>query len=257
MFSSRERTGRALGAFLRMTDAEAPWDLALRAFTLHMLEGRAPRHFARSDLQPLLSQSLARLQAVPLTFPTTLTPNQGQARLDAYYLLHLRDLPHCPLHLPSFQRFIRRLQEDERALSAWIMVSMARAAGLPVADPFHGEPPPGLGPPMSLYWHVHRILIASDFLHRPPPVAPWESSVAALVAAIPWIVAGNFVDLACELLLCLQVLGAAGAEQHLLLRDLIVAHQAADGTVRDPLMTAYAPQSAAHTTAAALVALWR
>ncbi|AKI99679.1 D-aminopeptidase dipeptide-binding protein DppA [Archangium gephyra] len=113
-----EAVDRALGAFLSLTQGEDDESRALRALTLHMLEGHAPGAFARRGLGPTLEAAVAALAEVPLALPDGLSPDVGMARVDAWYVRRERGLPHAPLEpspcAPTWSTWLTRATASTR-----------------------------------------------------------------------------------------------------------------------------------------------
>src|SRR5262245_31202171 len=82
-----------LQAFLRNTSNDKERNRALRALTLHMLEGHTPRFFHDASLQPVLQSAVEALKEIPMIFESGLHQEDGMARMDAWYVLQQRGQP--------------------------------------------------------------------------------------------------------------------------------------------------------------------
>jgi D-amino peptidase len=249
---------RALEALLARTDranGADDWARALRALTLHMLEGHAPAFFAAHQLGPVLAQAQRDLVSIPIEFPLALEPEQALARLDAVYVLHERGSPVRP-DGDALARYIVAWR-DRDPLHAWLMGELGRQIGLP--------PPPPPERPFrpdhrirDLYRVTHLFLLATRYLRHPLPATSWESFTEQLLLAAPVLVEQGFLDLAAEVAICLQLAGEDHAPERSRILAALAVHQRADGSViqlGDPDLDAQQRfRDETHCTAAALLA---
>jgi D-amino peptidase len=238
-----EALERALGAFLSMTEGQDDEARALRALTLHMLEGHAPGAFARRGLLPTLEAAVAALAEVPLALPDGLSPDVGMARVDAWFVRRERGLPHTPLQPNLLRAYLEHLEGEGHGLHAWLLGEMAATCGLDVRLSFPARAMRERSRVADLYWLTHLYLLDTRYLRaapRHPDAVAWTEE---LLVATPWVVAQGNADLGAELAFCLQGLGEAGGGAHEALLALLEAQQQPEGCFED-----------AHATAGALIA---
>src|SRR5690349_18854429 len=121
-----QEASRALRAFLELTASGSEQHRALRALTLHMLEGYTPRLFERWKLGPSLQEAVRELERIPVAFPLELSEDDGLARVDVVYILHERNLP-APLPEPeAFMRYLQHLDEQGASIYAWLMGELVK-----------------------------------------------------------------------------------------------------------------------------------
>jgi D-amino peptidase len=239
-----EATERALRAFLSLTEGGDEESRALRALTLHMLEGHAPGVFARLGLGATLEAAVAALAEVPLALPFGLPAEVGMSRVDAWYVLRERGLPHGALEPEVLRAYLEYLNGQEEGLHAWLLGEMAATCGLDVRLSIPERPFRATWRLADLYWLTHLYLLDTRYLRVPlkdPGAAAWTEE---LLVATPWVVEQGQVDLAAEVAFCLQCAGEAGGGAHPILLSLLLEHQQPDGAMED-----------AHATAGALLAL--
>ena len=241
--SRTEAVDRALGAFLSLTAGEDDEARALRALTLHMLEGHAPGAFARRGLGPTLEAAVAALAEVPLALPDGLSPDVGMARVDAWYVRRERGLPHTSLEPYLLRAYLEHLDGEGHGLHAWLLGEMAATRGLDVRLSIPARAMRELSRVADLYWLTHLYLLDTRYLRaapRHPDATAWTEE---LLIATPWVVEQGNVDLGAELAFCLQCVGEAEGGAHEALLALLERHQLPDGRMED-----------AHATAGALLA---
>ncbi len=249
----------ALAGFLQATVRGDEFGRALRALTLHMLEAHAPGFFARCGLGPMLRDALVALEAMPVSFTPWLHPDLGMARLDALYVLREQGRPR-DVRAPEFDAWLDRVWTVS-PLHAWLMSALGEALGLCRARKLPPEAMASFSREEELYWLTHLYLLETRYLRKVLPRPGWEARAERVLLASRWAVEGRRVDLGAELAFCLQLSGEETSEEHHRLLELLLAHQLADGTVRDPTprQEGRDPEDIvdldAHTTAAALVAL--
>jgi len=238
-----EAVDRTLAAFLSLTEGGDEEARALRALTLHMLEGHAPGAFARRGLGPTLEAAVAALAEVPLALPDGLSPDVGMARVDAWYVRRERGLPHARLEPYLLHAYLEHLDNEGHGLHAWLLGEMAATCGLDARLPIPARAMRDVSRVADLYWLTHLYLLDTRYLRAAPrhPDAPaWTEE---LLVATPWVVEQGDVDLGAELAFCLQCVGEAGGGAHEALLVLLEEHQQPDGCMED-----------AHATAGALLA---
>ena len=233
----------ALQAFLRLSSETDDESRALRALTLHMLEGHAPRTFARWGLTPVLETALAALREVPLELPLTLIPDHGMARVDAWFILRERNLPHETLEPQALSAYVRHLDAKGDIIYAWLLGEMAALAGLDVRLPIPHRHLQDESRLADLYWLTHLCLLDTRYLRHAPRSPHWAAWLEELTVASPWLVEGGHVDLGAEVAFCLQCGKESAGGAHASLLALLAAHQQPSGDLGD-----------AHATAAALLA---
>ncbi len=245
---------RALRAFLALTAREDEESRALRALTLHMLEGLAPGLFARWGLGPVLEEAVAALSLLPVAFPPGLSPDVGMARVDACYVRRERGLAH-PLPDPfAFKGYLEHLDAEGYGTHAWLLGELLAACGLDARLPF---PERALRPHsriLDMYWLTHLYLLDTRYLRRPlthPEAAGWTEE---LLLAVPWLIAHSHLDLGAEVAFCLQLAGEEGSGGHHALLEALARHQREDGRVLDGTMAEGTEDAGAHCTAAFLLA---
>jgi D-amino peptidase len=261
--SYRSQAERALPRFLEETAGAESWQRADRAFTLAMLSRLAPVTFAAAQLEPTLAEAVAALAAIPRDFPPGLPPPEAMARVDAAWLEH---------------QLGRGGTLDERSLAKYLAVAGSRygmfvwlLAELAAQVGFGGVPPVKVDPRArratarkeDLYCVTHLFMLETRYFARPVPRTPrFAALTEELIVAAPWAVAGEHVDLAAELVMCLAPAGELTSPEVRDLLALVAANQRPDGSVVDPSTAASkaaagadAARRYAHTTAAGLIAL--
>jgi D-amino peptidase len=230
---------RALESFLEQTH-DGEQELALRALTLHMLEGHAPRFFAAQQLGPVLDASVAALRVQPFDAPHD--EQLMMARLDAVYVLRERGRK-AEVDAGELQRCIAQVFARD-PIWGWLLGELAHQLGLPgrvtLADPRPFRRTHRLA---DLYWLTHLFLLETRYLHRPLPRPGFEAMTEEVLLAAPSAVAQGELDVAAELAFCMVVAGEANAPEHEHVLSALSAAQQRDGRVGD-----------AHGTAAALLA---
>lgn len=241
---------KSLGAFLALTAEPTDEARALRALTLHMLEGLAPRFFAEHDLTPTLDDALAAAADVPMGLGHLHDPDALQARIDAWYLRTLRGLPQEAPAPKTVLQALHRLNESGNAIFAWLLGELAAKAGVDARLEFPERPFRGESRVHDLYWVAHLVLLDTDYFAKPlrhPEASSW---LAALLAGAPWILAHRQWDLAGELVFCLAFAGESHAASIDALLALLRDGLKPDGAMSDGDDGA----PSAHATAAGLLA---
>ncbi|HSP78068.1 MAG TPA: M55 family metallopeptidase, partial [Myxococcaceae bacterium] len=253
--SSRAREAeRALGAFLSLTEGTSAEARALRALTLHMLESHAPRAFARWGLGPVLEAAVEALSSVPVALEPGLPPDEAQDRVDAWFVRRERGLPHPELAPAALRAYLEHLDEEGYGLYAWLLGEMAASCGVDVRLSIPERALRELSRLVELYWLTHLYLLDTRYLRAPLRDGRAAAWTEELLVATPWLLSEGHVDLAAEVAFCLQCAGEAGGGAHEALLSFLAAHQQADGRLSDETLDASAEESAAHATAAALLA---
>jgi len=251
--SRQEAAERALRAFLSLTEGASDASRALRALTLHMLEGHAPGFFARLGLRPVLEAAVMVLAQVPMELPPGLEPNDGMSRVDAWYVRHERGLSHAPPTEYTLRQYLQHLDGEGHGLYAWLLGELGAQCGVDMRLMFPERALRPYSHLMDLYWLTHLYLLDTRYLRHPlrsPQSAAWTEE---LLAATPWLVSERHVDLAAEFAFCLQCAGEQGGGAHEALLQLLAAHQQPDGRVLEAV-GGHAEEEAAHSTAGTLLA---
>lgn len=245
-----DKAKRALAAFLALTADDGDESRALKPLTLHMLEGMAPRFFARHALGPMLSEALEAAAAVPMGLGHLRDADVLQARVDAWYLRTLRGLPHDGPEARTVRQVLERLRAEDDVIYAWLLGELAARAGIDVRLDFPERPFRGQARLHDLYWVAHLVLLDTDYFAHPlrhPDASGW---LAALLAGAPGVIARQEWDLAGELVACL----AFGGEPHAAAVDALLASlaegQQPDGALREGAGL----EPNAHATATGLLA---
>lgn len=252
--SRLEQATRALHALLRLTEDSGDESRALRALTLHMLEGHAPTLFARWQLGPTLEQAVAALAHVPHELPLELEPDTGMARLDALYVRRERGLQHPAPPPAELRRYLEHLHGSEAMLYAWLVGELGAACGVDVRLHYPECPLRSEWRLADLYWLTHLYLLDTRYLRTPlkhERAAVWTQE---LLLAVPWLLSERQVDLGGEVALCLQLAGEHEGGAHEALLELVVQQQQEDGQVLDQRI-AGSGGDGAHATAVALLVL--
>ncbi|WNG23320.1 M55 family metallopeptidase [Cystobacter fuscus] len=235
--------GLALGAFLALTAGEDEESRALRALTLHMLEGHAPGVFARWGLGARVEEAVEALAGVSLELPAGLPPNVGMSRVDAWYVRGERGLPTAPLAPAALRDYLLHLDDEGYGLHGWLLGEIAITRGVDTRLSIPARAFRGMSRRSDLYWLTHLFLLDTRYLRSPllaPDASAWTEE---LLAATPELIEGLDLDLAAEVVFCLQCAGESGGGAHESLLALLAACQRPDGSVGDE-----------HSTAAALLA---
>ena len=193
-----------LERFLTDTADDSAEHVALRALTLHMLEGVAPRFFTEHRLRPTLQQALEACRHVDAGLDSE-DADRLQAGIDCWYLCHHHGLPHQPPDALALRSALESLAQADAHLYAWLLGELAVRAGLDVRLQF--SPTQFDAPPLVQgYYLTHLVLLDTDYFARPvrhPDAATWAGKLADLVG---WANAMRNFDLLGELGLCLSVL---------------------------------------------------
>jgi D-amino peptidase len=231
---------RALAAVLART-REGEHELALRALTLHMLEGHAPAFFAEQRLLPVLEATVAALEVGRFDEPSD--PGLMMSRLDALYVL--RERGHAaPVDDAALERCIAEVFERD-ATWGWLLGELAHQLKLPGRIAIAPRPFRQTDRVEDLYWLTHLFLLETRYLRRPLPREGFEAMTEELLLAVPFVLAQGEMDLAAELAFCL----AAAHEDRSPLLAALAQAQASDGSV-DSGETSHVT----HCTCAALLA---
>ena len=242
--SRAQEAERALAAFLSLTSGADDASRALRALTLHMLEGHAPQSFARWGLGPVARDAVDALAEVPLALPDGLDPDEGMARVDAWFVRHKRGLPNRPLPPDALRAYLTHLDEEGYGHYAWLLGEMVATCGVDVRLPIPARAFRDLSRVVDLYWLTHLYLLDSHYLRSPvsaPGAAAWTEE---LLVATPWVLEQGNVDLAGEVAFCLQCGGESGGGAHASLLTFLAEQQRPEGDM----------EGDAHATATALLA---
>jgi D-amino peptidase len=243
---SREKTATAvLKHFLGATRGTSDWQRALRALTLFMVKGHAPRFFARHKLQKRFAAAVKALGAVPRRLPSGLPAVDAMSRLDAAWVEWATGTPPRLPSLDETRAFLDATLRREGALWAWVMSVLAGQMGIDCRL----EVPRATAKLMSeeehLYFLTHQVLFWTNYLSQPlPNKGPWPDA-QKLVEGARLALAVKQLDLLAEIAFCLQAL-----ELDFEPAMAFEAHVDESGQLGED--TGY---SGAHEAAAALVAL--
>ncbi|WP_434386168.1 DUF6895 family protein [Melittangium boletus] len=235
---------RALTAFLALSQGPDDASRALRALTLHMLEGHAPRAFARWALGPALAAAVDALAEVPLALPPGLDAEEGMARVDAWFVRDARGLPNQPFPPDTLRTYLVALDEEGSGLHAWLLGEMAALRGLDVRLPIAPHAFRDVSRVVTVYWLTHLFLLDSHYLREPLRAPDAEAWTEELLVATPWVLGEGNVDLAGELAFCLQCAGETEGGAHAALLTFLAEQQQPGGDLMGD----------AHATAAGLLA---
>jgi D-amino peptidase len=253
-FSKMNEVFTILNAFLRSTSDKWERHRALRALTLHMLEGHTPRFFRDASLHPVLLSAIDALKDIPIIFESGLHPEDGMARVDAWYILQQRGQPATAPDRGMLSSYLEWLVDSGYLVYAWLLGEMAYILGVDARLRVPNRPFRDESRLIDLYWLTHLFLLETRFLQRRLPTIGWNSRIEELLNATSWIVEQRHVDLGGEVAVCLQLAGRHSSLEHEALIDLIMLNRQPDGTVLDP-SAEDSQETAAHSTAAALLAL--
>jgi D-amino peptidase len=252
--SFKDAAGRALQAFLSLSAREEETSKALRALTLHMLEGYAPGFFARWNLRPVREEAVAALASLPMEFAPGLDPEVGMARMDALFVRREWGLAH-PLPEPrAFRRYLEHLDSEGYGTHAWLLGELLRRCGMDARLDF---PERAMRPHSRItdaYWVTHLFLLDTRYLRGPlthPQVPAWTEE---LLLAVPWLIAQGHVDLGLEVAFCLRLAGEDGGGGYRALLEAFAPSQREDGRVLDRSMNEDGSRFEDHTTAVFLLA---
>ena len=259
----------ALEAFLRLT-AEAPGPTpgrsrprphlevmaTLRALSLFMLRGLAPRFFTDAGLGRLTTRAIRDVRHVSSAVGLDVPPTLGMSRIDAWYLRRAAGIEGSEPPADALGDYLLHLRQSGYPVHAWLIGEMSRQLGLRVALDFGDSPFRDAPLDARLYWLTHLFLLETGFLQRPLAMTPvWDSRAADLVSRVSWLIERGQVDLAAEAAVCLQLAGRGASIAHQRLSSFLCARQSPDGAVRSTKVGDDPAYERAHDTAAALLAL--
>ncbi|MGV3621673.1 MAG: hypothetical protein ACO1OB_12690 [Archangium sp.] len=192
-----------LALFLAATDTTDDEHVALRALTLHMLDGLKPGSFPTA----LLDDALNRCADVGFDFDSN-DPDRLQAGIDAWFLRHVRGLPHQKPDAERLHARLRDLANDGFLIYSWLLGEIAARCGVDARISITGTRPfEDVSRLHHTYWLTHLPLLDSDYFAKPvthPDAAKWADE---LELATTWLAREPNDDLAGEVALCLSVLG--------------------------------------------------
>lgn len=207
-----------LERFLADTDDDSPLHVPLRALTLHMLHGVAPKRFAALNLAAVQRDALERCAHVDFGFDGD--EERLQAGIDAWFCRHVKGLPH-PRPDPARLRAALQTCVDESSLIyAWLLGEIAARCGVDVRVPLpRPRPYVGVSRLHDTYWLTHLPMLHTDYFAKPlthPDAKDWADGLQSSVA---WLAKNPNDDLAGEVALCLRVLGRDPSAALALFRD--------------------------------------
>lgn len=244
---------KTVNAFLKITDESSDHMRALRGLVLHMMENYLPDQFHNLALADQLQASLTALSFVPMELSSEVIPDDGMARIDAWYILEQRGLPHNRPTYEMFYNYLQYLSQEGYLTHAWLISEMAAQLNyhykitLPLAEikkhaPLH-----------YYYYLTHHFLLVTKYLHKPLPASGWELKMSDLLSDTKWLVENRYVDVGGEVAICLQLAGLTQRAEHQMLIDMLRKNQSEDGLVIDPTLQR-SRENDAHTTGVAVLA---
>lgn len=251
---------RLLEAFLQITCPDNIRNCALRALTLYMIAGFAPKQFELHHLADHFTAALAATPTSSIPFTPETSPEEAMAHIDIWYVRQNQGLPYNPLTQQELISYIHSLPPED-LLHAWLLGELAHSLGIDARVTQHGKALPYYKRPFrdrallpDLYWITHIFLLRTNYLHSPMPKFEALALGQELLVNTAWVVEHQLVDLGAEMMFCIQKAEREAELPYYELLGLILDHQQADGTVVDPNIEA-TTENIAHTTAAALIAL--
>jgi D-amino peptidase len=244
---------RVLEAFLRRTSIKTQWMMALRALTLHMLKGHAPNIFNQASLKLIFEESLKEISKISLALPVDLYPDDGMARIDAWFVLQERNLAYLPPQKEELKAYLQAILDEGYLVHSWLLGEIAFLLGIDVRLPISKRPLKDIEFEADLYWLTHLFLLETRYLKKQLPRLGWQGRVDELKAATPRIIENEYVDLGAEIAICLQLVLEHRSPEHLSLIKLITDHIEPDGSVVEPVSNT--KEAKAHLAGAAMLAL--
>lgn len=180
-----------LARFLAATEAHE--HAALRALTLHMLEGL-------TGSSAHLHDALQRCAHVTWDFSD---PETLQSSVDAWFCRHVHGLPHRPPDASKLAEALRRFA-DEHLIYSWVLGELAARCGVDVRLTIRERPYKDVSKLHDAYWLTHLPMLHTDYFMR--PVTQPNTWADELEAVVPWLARDPNEDLAGEVALCLSVL---------------------------------------------------
>lgn len=226
-----------LDTFLSATDSDDPHHVALRALTLHMLAGLAPRLFTQRDLAKVQQAALEKCASVPLGLSEPVDEEALQSGIDAWFCRHVRGLPHTPPNREALRAAFDALVENDLLIYAWLLGEIAARCGVDARVPVpKARPYIGASRLHDTYWLTHLVMLDTDYFAKPVKHRDASDWADALESSGHWLQRQPNDDLAGEVALCLRVLGR-------------------DATLALSLFRDHAPPEDPHAQATALLAL--
>jgi hypothetical protein len=197
-----------LDTFLAATDDSSPVHVTLRGLVFHILGAVAPRLYAARQLAGLHAATLAQCERVPYHLERDdADPDRLQAGLDAWYLRHVRALPHRPPDRVLLGATLEHLDQEGHALYAWLFGELAARAGVDARRRRYERTTLAATRLHDAYYLTHLVMLDTDYFLRPvshPDAAEWGDALAQL---LPWLQEEPNPDVAGEVALCLHFLG--------------------------------------------------
>jgi D-amino peptidase len=242
-----------VSAFLKITDEPSDHMRALRALVLHMMENYLSVQFHELSLAEELQRALDALSAVPMELSTEVIPDDGMARIDAWYIREQRGLPHNRPTAEMLKDYLQHLSQEGHLSQAWLIGEMAAHFNfnfritLPIYQLRKHEP-------IHFYYYLtHHFLLLTRYLQQPLPPDGWQLKLSELLQSVKWIVENRYVDIGGEIALCLQLAGLHNQPEHQMLIEMLLKNQRDDGIVIDPVLQ-NSRENHAHTTGVAVIA---
>lgn len=247
-----EQIDKLLTAFFKITASDTERMLALRALTLHMIEGLAPKVYAQYKLKKHFEETLVPLKKIDFSFNEHLPAEEAMARVDTFYLLHIRDLKYIKPLEEDLINYINYVSEHGSTIYAWLLGELAATCGFKTRLNFGIRPFKAEYPTLDIYWITHQMLITTRYFQKPLSTLGWTDRINDLLKATPWLIEEEKVDIGGEVAFCLQAAKKHATDEYKALIEFINENIQPDGLVIDAAMDD-SPDNVAHTTAVALV----
>jgi hypothetical protein len=252
---------KSIKKFLDLTQSQELWAQALRAITLHMFSAYASKTFQKFALDKVLDKTLENIKDTKIEISLNLSPLDGMSLIDIWYVLRERNFVSPAPNKEDFKAYLDDLLLKKGEIKfAWLLGEMAYLIGLDVRLDYLKRDYRFFKDHLNefdyIYWLTHKFLIGTRYLQCSIPSFGFSSVTTELLSKVPWVIEEGSLDLAAEVAICLNLTQKANTLEYKSLVRMIVDNVNEDGSVIDPLLeeTAY---SAAHTTAAAIIALAR
>lgn len=194
-----------LQTFLDATADDSPVHVTLRGLVFHMLEAVAPKLYGARGLKPLHEAALEGCAHIGYAFDDAEDPDRLQAGIDAWYLRHLRGLPHQKPDRLLLRATLERLNDGGDTIYSWLLGELAARAGLDARLTFTRADFKS-SRLHEAYYLTHLVMLDSDYFARPASHADARDWSDALAQLVPWLTRSPNADLAGEVALCLHFL---------------------------------------------------